>query len=94
MTLEVETALVFYTAIFFTSLYVIKKWMIFGIFSFASWWVMGLMYLLLNPTATSTAYSIGWLFHVIGWVFLILVMAQIYDMWKSKKRGYERSVLD
>lgn len=93
MALEIETALMFYTTIFFTALYVIKKSLVYGIFTFATWWMLGLLWLVMNPTGT-TAYSIGWFFHVIGWIFLMVVLAEVYDRWQFKKRDYEESELD
>lgn len=91
---ELEVMIVFFTTLFFTLLYLLKKEVMYGFFVFPMWWIMGLVWLLIDPTGTSSAWSISWVFHAIGWVFLILVMAQIYDMWRLKRRGYEESELD
>jgi len=88
---EIEVALTFYTTIFFTALYVIKKTLLFGVLTFATWWILGLVWLLINSTQTSL-YSIGIFFNVVGWIFFLVVMVQIIQ--SIRMRNYEESELD
>jgi len=88
---EIEVALTFYTTVFFTALYVIKKSVLFGILTFATWWMLGLIWLLINQTQQSL-YSIGVFFHAIGWIFFLTVMIQILHV--VRMRNVEESELD
>lgn len=73
--IELEIFIVFYTACFFTALYVILQDLVFGVITWSCWFVLGLMWIFINPM--STGYTIAFLFQAIGLMFLLSVIVRI-----------------
>jgi len=83
--IELEVALVFYAALFFTLLYVWKEHPLFGVLTFGCWFSLGLMWLVIVPM--ETAYAFAFLFQGIGVLFLIIVIIQ-YLQHLNVQKGY------
>lgn len=72
--IELEIALVFYTSLFFTLLYVWKEHPLFGVLTFGSWFSLGMMWLVIVPM--ETAYGFAFFFQGVGVLFLVVVIYQ------------------
>lgn len=75
-------------SLFFTSLFLIQKKVAWGIFSFAGWLIMGMLWLFINPVS----YFVGLLFMGIAIIILILTLiVQLEAVRLNKRRlGEER----
>lgn len=88
--IELEMFLVFYTALFFSAIYVLTSLfdnpgLLWGVLSWAAWFALGLMWLFISPM--STAYTIGLLFQAIGFMFLLSVVVGYYKQLQVEKWG-------
>jgi hypothetical protein len=72
--IDLEIPLVFYTALFFTLLYIWKQEPLFGVLTFGGWFSLGMMWLLIKPM--ETAYAFAFFFQGVGVLFLVAVIVQ------------------
>lgn len=93
-----EAQIVFWTSCFFTVIYILKQHYAWGILSFTCWFTLGWLWLILvaEPMQGSAniyaTYAVALLFHAIGFLFLLLSLAQIFRSLNPAK--YEESDLD
>ena len=90
--IELELFIVFFTALFFTLIYVgTKGSTLWGILCYAAWQTFALMWLFIVPMSTS--YLIAWLFEAVSMIFLLAtIVGLLHSAGRLKPR--EHSDLD
>lgn len=86
--IDVEVALTFLCAIFFTLLYVGSEKLMYGFITFLSWMTTGFLWMFLVAEAPSYGgYAVALLFHGVGILFLIVSFVQLLYQINLKKHG-------
>lgn len=88
--IEVELSLLCVASLIFTVCYEINtKEILFGIFAFVLWLVMGMYYL---AAGDGTFWSLSLLWHGLGLIYLVRIMVQLVEMRNLRKEGEDEEI--